>query len=93
MPQHGKNVFVDFTHDNDLVAAMSALGFYNHTEPISNRTRTPITRNQGFSSAWTCPFAGRMVVEKLTCPTTPSREGFWKRDQKPLIGDDEDVQQ
>ena len=85
-------IYADFTHDNDMVAALSALRLYEDTPLLRNDTRQDIKQTRGFSSAWVCPFAARVYVEKMSCPA-----GYYdqrdflhhdlnKRDhQKPLI--------
>lgn len=62
-----KKVYADFSHDNDMSAIFAALGLYNTTTPLSNTTIQGTDETNGFSSAWTVPFAARMYVEKLAC--------------------------
>jgi hypothetical protein len=55
----GRRVYVDFTHDNLMVAVFAAMGLFRGEE------------GEGPGKDWTIsrmtPFAGRMVVEKLDC--------------------------
>ena len=63
-------LFADFSHDNDMTAAMAALGLYNTSAtngPLSNSTLEPPTSVGGYSAGWTVPFAARMYVEKMVC--------------------------
>lgn len=60
-------VYADFSHDNDMTAIFAALGLYNTTDPLSNTTIQGTRDTNGFSAAWTVPFAARMYVEKLQC--------------------------
>ncbi|KAH7128473.1 histidine phosphatase superfamily [Dendryphion nanum] len=62
-----RKVYADFSHDNDMSAIFAALGLYNNTKPLSNSTVEGTDKTNGFSAAWTVPFAARMYVEKLAC--------------------------
>ncbi|KAF2466343.1 acid phosphatase [Lindgomyces ingoldianus] len=62
-----RKVYADFSHDNDMSGIFAALGLYNHTTPLSNTTVQGTDQTNGFSAAWTVPFAARMYVEKLSC--------------------------
>ncbi|KAL2263771.1 hypothetical protein VTK26DRAFT_5178 [Humicola hyalothermophila] len=62
-------VYADFGHDNDMVAALSALRAYDGVGMLSNETcegQGP-RENGGFSAAWAVPFAGRVYVELMRC--------------------------
>jgi hypothetical protein len=62
-----KVLFADFSHDNDIVAILSALGLYNNTMPLPKSSmRTPQQLN-GFAASWIVPFAARAYIEKLRC--------------------------
>ena len=60
-------LFADFTHDNDLTGIFSAMGLYNETEPLLNRTLQDINDTKGYSASWTVPFAARAYFEKMSC--------------------------
>lgn len=60
-------LYADFTHDNDLVAALSALGLFDDVPTLSTKKRMDVKGTRGFSSSWVCPFAARVYVEKLSC--------------------------
>lgn len=62
-----RKVYADFSHDNDMTSIFAALGLYNTTEPLLNDTLQDTEVTNGFSAAWTVPFAARMYVEKLKC--------------------------
>jgi Histidine phosphatase superfamily (branch 2) len=59
-------LFADFSHDNDIMAILGALGLYSSVAPLSNTTITT-AQQSGYSAAWTVPFAARVYIEKLTC--------------------------
>ncbi|KAI4172504.1 MAG: hypothetical protein LQ343_003498 [Gyalolechia ehrenbergii] len=63
----GDILYVDVSHDNDMTAIFSALGLYNSTPPLSNTTIGSTRQTNGYSAAWTVPFAGRANFEKMEC--------------------------
>jgi hypothetical protein len=60
-------LFADFSHDNDMTGILAALGALNSTKPLSNTTLETPTQANGYSAAWTVPFAARVYFEKMTC--------------------------
>jgi hypothetical protein len=62
-----RKVYADFSHDNDMTGIFAALGIYNSTKPLSNTSVESTEQTNGYSAAWTVPFAARMYVEKLSC--------------------------
>lgn len=64
-PLH-KILYADFSHDNDMVSILAALGLYSGLS-LSNTTRMGEDETGGFSARWTVPFAGRIYFEKLGC--------------------------
>jgi hypothetical protein len=60
-------LYVDFSHDNDMTAIFSALGLYNSTAPLSNVTIETAQQMNGYTAAWSVPFAGRAYFEKMSC--------------------------
>lgn len=52
---------------DDMTAIFSALGLYNTTSSLSNSTLETTAQTQGYSAAWTVPFAARAYFEKLKC--------------------------
>lgn len=65
-PLH-RSLYADFSHDNDMTAIFSAVGLYNGTGPLSNTTVTEAQDANGYSAAWTVPFAARAYFEKMRC--------------------------
>ncbi|KAL1297851.1 hypothetical protein AAFC00_006378 [Neodothiora populina] len=63
----GRPLYADFSHDSDMTSIFFALGLYNDTAPLSNTTVEPTTQTNGYSSAWTVPFAARAYFEKMQC--------------------------
>ena len=63
----GKTLYADFSHDNDLTTIISALGLYNSTRPLSNRSVQTPRATDGYSASWTVPFASRVYIEKMKC--------------------------
>lgn len=62
-----RKLYADFSHDNDMTSIYGALGLYNLTDPLSVTQRMTPQEADGYSAAWTVPFAGRMYVEKMQC--------------------------
>ncbi|KAF3031790.1 hypothetical protein E8E12_000864 [Didymella heteroderae] len=62
-----RNVYADFSHDNDISGVLAALGLYNQTKPLSKTAVESTKDTHGYSAAWTVPFASRLYVEKLQC--------------------------
>jgi len=56
---------------SDLTAAFAALGLYNSTALLSNTSIQSPEESNGYSVAWTVPFAGRAYFEKMTCDGSP----------------------
>lgn len=67
----GRVLYADFSHDNDLTAIFSAMGLYNGTGPLSNTTVTEAQAANGYSAAYTVPFAARAYFEKMVCLGSP----------------------
>jgi hypothetical protein len=63
----GRKLYADFSHDNDMTAIFSALGFYNGTAALPNNTVVEAQQAGGYSAAWTVPFAARAYFEKMRC--------------------------
>jgi len=62
-----RQLYADFSHDNDMTAIFSALGLYNGTAPLPNTTVVEAPQANGYSAAWTVPFAARAYFEKMSC--------------------------
>ncbi|KAK0252577.1 hypothetical protein LTS09_012249 [Friedmanniomyces endolithicus] len=68
----GRRLYADFSHDNDMTAIFSALGLYNRTTGhLPNTTVTEAPQANGYSAAWTVPFAARAYFEKMQCRRRP----------------------
>ncbi|KAI6813644.1 acid phosphatase [Hortaea werneckii] len=63
----GRQLYADFSHDNDMTAIFSALGLYNTTVALPNTTIVEAPQADGYSAAWTASFAARAYFEKMTC--------------------------
>ncbi|KAI1210892.1 phosphoglycerate mutase-like protein [Annulohypoxylon truncatum] len=64
---HGRALYADFSHDNDMMDIYGALGLYNLTAPLPGNRRVGPQKAKGFSASWAVPFAARLYVEKMTC--------------------------
>ncbi|KAK4683158.1 hypothetical protein QC764_122690 [Podospora pseudoanserina] len=65
-----RELYADFSHDNDMMGILGALGVYNGVKPLNNNTRQEPEDAGGFSAAWTVAFAARIYVEKMVCGGT-----------------------
>ena len=63
----GRQMYADFSHDNDMTAIFSAIGLYNGTAQLPNTTIVEARQADGYSAAWTVPFAARAYFEKMQC--------------------------
>lgn len=62
-----RTLYADFSHDNGMEPIFAAMGLFNGTKLLSNTTVESVQQANGFSAAWTVPFAARMYVEMMTC--------------------------
>lgn len=64
-------LYADFSHDNDMTSIFSAMGLYNSSNTRSSSVSATFKRSEvdvaGFKASESVPFAGRAVVEKMTC--------------------------
>ncbi|KAF9443982.1 phosphoglycerate mutase-like protein [Macrolepiota fuliginosa MF-IS2] len=68
----GRGIYADFSHDNLIVAVVSAMGlFKNHRMGDTSNTGVLDPEKLDRSRAWflsrIVPFSGRMVVERMEC--------------------------
>ncbi|KAL2158926.1 hypothetical protein VTH06DRAFT_2956 [Thermothelomyces fergusii] len=63
----GRPLYADFSHDNDMVAVLAALGAYDGVPPLDKSARRDPEALGGFAASWTVPFAARIYVEKMRC--------------------------
>ncbi|KAJ3974177.1 phytase [Lentinula raphanica] len=64
-----RTIYVDFTHDNQLVAIFSAMGLFRQQDPLDPTNPHSNGPNRTWVVSQLTPFAGRMVVEKMLCPS------------------------
>ncbi|KAJ5142814.1 uncharacterized protein N7515_001601 [Penicillium bovifimosum] len=69
-------VYADFTHDNGMIPFFFALGLYNSTAPLPRTHPQPTDKADGYSAAWTVPFAARAYIEMMQCHSDPDPEPF-----------------
>ena len=62
-----RSVYADFSHDNDMMGVLGALGVYDGVAGLSNATRQAPEEVGGFAASWAVPFAARVYVEKMRC--------------------------
>lgn len=60
-------IYADFSHDNGLTPIFFALGLYNGTSPLSETKVETIQQTNGYSAAWSVPYAARSYFELMTC--------------------------
>jgi hypothetical protein len=58
-------MYVDFSHDNLMVAVFAAMGLFNQTNGPLDTTR--ITKGRTWIASRMVPFSGHMTVERLSC--------------------------
>ncbi|KAI0758130.1 phytase [Fomes fomentarius] len=59
-----RTFYADFSHDNQMVAILSALGLFGQNEPLDPTKPDP---DRTWRVEKIVPFSGRMVVERLDC--------------------------
>ncbi|KAJ5326981.1 hypothetical protein MYU51_008149 [Penicillium brevicompactum] len=69
-------MYADFTHDNGMIPIFFALGLYNSTLPLPRTHLQTPDKADGYSAAWTVPFAARAYVEMMKCHSDPDPEPF-----------------
>jgi len=60
----GLKLYADFSHDNDMISIMSAMGLFNNTAFLST---TQEDDSSSFLASELVPFSSRVYVEKLAC--------------------------
>lgn len=63
----GTALYADFSHDNTMTSVYGALGLYSGTADLPPERRLTPREAGGYSAAWTVPFGGHMLVEKMHC--------------------------
>lgn len=64
-----RSLYVDFSHDNLMVAVFAAIGLFNQTNGPLDTTK--ITKDRTWIISEMVPFSGHMIVERLSCPARP----------------------
>jgi hypothetical protein len=59
-----RTIYVDFSHDNQMIAIYCAIGLFPTTHPPSSSLPDP---NRRWITSRLVPFSARMVAEKLVC--------------------------
>jgi hypothetical protein len=60
-------MYVDFSHDNLMVAVFAAMGLFNQTNGPLDTTK--ITKDRTWIASKLVPFSGHMTVERISCST------------------------
>ena len=58
-------MYVDFSHDNLIVAVFAAMGLFNQTNGFLDTTK--IVKDRTWVTSRMVPFSGHMTVERLSC--------------------------
>lgn len=64
-----RSIYADFTHDNGMLPIFFALGLYNISASLPRTHAVSAANADGFSAAWTVPFAARAYIEMMECST------------------------
>ncbi|CEJ55540.1 Putative Phytase PJ3 [Penicillium brasilianum] len=62
-----RTLYADFTHDNGMIPIFFALGLYNGTAMLPTDHIQSAAQADGYSAAWTVPFAARAYIEMMQC--------------------------
>ncbi|KAJ5465038.1 Histidine phosphatase superfamilyclade-2 [Penicillium daleae] len=62
-----RTLYADFTHDNGMIPIFFAMGLYNGTAPLPQDHIQSEAQADGYSAAWTVPFAARAYIEMMQC--------------------------
>jgi 3-phytase len=62
-----RTLYADFTHDNGMIPIFFALGLYNGTAALPEDHIQSAAQADGYSAAWTVPFAARAYIEMMQC--------------------------
>ncbi|KAL2176852.1 3-phytase A [Thermothelomyces heterothallicus CBS 202.75] len=63
----GRPLYADFSHDNDMMGVLGALGAYDGVPPLDKTARRDPEELGGYAASWAVPFAARIYVEKMRC--------------------------
>ncbi|KAJ4294823.1 hypothetical protein N0V88_005057 [Collariella sp. IMI 366227] len=64
-----RTLYADFSHDNDMMTVLGALGVYDELAPegLDKNVRHGPGESDGFAASWAVPFSSRVYVEKMRC--------------------------
>lgn len=62
-----RQMYADFSHDNDMTAIFSALGMFEDVPTLAQDRIMSIEETAGFAASRVVPFGGRIAVERLSC--------------------------
>lgn len=62
-----RSMYIDFTHENLMVAVYSAMGLFNVSKHLDPK-KMPKDSDREWLASRMVPFSSRMVVERLSCP-------------------------
>ncbi|KAF8812207.1 acid phosphatase [Phlegmacium glaucopus] len=65
-----RTLYVDFSHDNEMIAIYAALGLFKQPVPLDPTKPDP---ERTWITSHLTPFSGRMVTERLSCRIPGSR--------------------
>ena len=70
-------MYVDFSHDNLIIAVFSAMGLFSQTNGPLDTAK--IAKDRTWITSKMVPFSGHMTVERLSCPVTHSSRALKSR--------------
>ena len=59
-----RNIYADFTHDDEIAAIVSAIGLFRQPEPLDPTSPNP---KRTWRSNFIVPFSSHIVFERLSC--------------------------
>lgn len=65
-----RSLYVDFSHDNQMIAIYTAIGLFNQSLPLDPSFPNP---ERTWVTSLLTPFSGRMVTERLSCESKTVR--------------------
>ncbi|SCV73399.1 BQ2448_7325 [Microbotryum intermedium] len=83
-PLRAKFMNVDFTHDDQLLAVITLLGFF-HDVSLSTTLPCPM---RTFVASKMVPFAGRLVIEQVHSPMFENAFGWFRHDTVRVLVND-----
>lgn len=71
-----RSMYVDFSHDNLMVAVFAAIGLFNQTNGPLDTTK--ITKDRTWIISNMVPFSGQMTIERLSCSPLRPQPFRWR---------------